>query len=461
MSNVPEVKNNGQLVKRTHDAAKLLRELEAKFRLSSDPHERAMLADWIVPEYINYGDVERAAGILEQLQDVDDRGLTSRIAVLRAEVLALQGEDPEPAIRFALSFADDVEPETAAILKHRAGLAYFYARQPKAAEEHSLQALWHADVHGMRRLASRAASVLYAVHYMLTGDMQSAMYYAEVATVEAAAAGDAMFRRQFLIAQFDLAVSFAAWDRARSLLAMLRRDRWYDTYSASISARVGTVILQGHSGDFIAMKGAADTLLESAESSADTSLALALRALALAGSGVDDEAGKAARRALSISREQTVSELGAQTVRRRLAAVLAAYVCVLIGDIHRGSRALETRAKWSGDIGALARALLGSLRSDTIDIEDPTLQTVRGLTELASSIRRVRVNRIERVPERVRTLTHTELTLLRATATGKTNGEIAKERGVTRNAVERRLMSAYEKLGVKNRTEAIAKLAEN
>jgi DNA-binding CsgD family transcriptional regulator len=208
------------------------------------------------------------------------------------------------------------------------------------------------------------------------------------------------------------------------------------------------------------MKGAADSLLESSEGSAGTALALALQALALAASGVDDEAGKSARRALSISREHGASELASHVIWRRLAAVLAAYVCVLIGDVHRGSRALETRAKWPAGIGALARALLASLRSDAIDIEDPNLQNVRGLTELANSVRKIRLNRVERIPERVRTLTHTELTLLRATATGKTNGEIAKERGVTRNAVERRLMSAYEKLGVKNRTEAIAKLAE-
>jgi len=70
------------------------------------------------------------------------------------------------------------------------------------------------------------------------------------------------------------------------------------------------------------------------------------------------------------------------------------------------------------------------------------------------------VSRLERIPPRIRTLTQTELTLLRATAGGKTNAEIARERGVTRNAVERRLMSAYEKLGVKSRTEAIARLAK-
>ena len=56
-------------------------------------------------------------------------------------------------------------------------------------------------------------------------------------------------------------------------------------------------------------------------------------------------------------------------------------------------------------------------------------------------------------------LTQTEVDVLRAVAQGKSNSAIALERGVTRNAVERRLMSAYEKLDVKTRGEAIAKIS--
>jgi DNA-binding NarL/FixJ family response regulator len=49
--------------------------------------------------------------------------------------------------------------------------------------------------------------------------------------------------------------------------------------------------------------------------------------------------------------------------------------------------------------------------------------------------------------------------VLRGVAEGKTNSAIAGERGVSRNAVERRLMSAYAKLEVKTRGEAIAKVS--
>ena len=450
-----------RLPRRAQDPSRLLRELETRFRSSTDPHDRAMLADAIVPEYVSHADAARAADILDALQAVDgDLDLSARIASLRAIVEAMHGNDPDPQLRVALAREPGLSPVTAGVVQHRAGLAYFYARRPHFAEEHALQALWFADAEGERRLAARAASVLYAVHYHLTGDMKAARYYAEVASVEATAAGETVICRLFQIAQLDLAVCFGEWDRARSLLELLRRNKWYDTYSGGQAAQVGMIMLLGYSGDFAAMKGAVDSFFESVRSKPDHALAYALSGLALAGSGIDDEAGKMALRALSFSREHGVSEQANESIRRRLASVIGAFVCILVGDVHRGTRALETRTKLPGSIGAFARALFASLRGDDVDVADATLQNVRGLFELLAMIKRVRLDRVERIPERARALTHTELTVLRETATGKTNGQIAKERGVTRNAVERRLMSAYEKLGVRNRTEAIAKLAE-
>jgi DNA-binding CsgD family transcriptional regulator len=448
-----------RLPRKVQDPSRLLRELEARFRSSTDPHERAVLADAIVPEYVSIGDAARAAEVIDSIPDVDDPDLAARLTALRAIVEAMHGNDPEKILVDVVS-KKSLASATSAVVQHRAGLAYFYARRPHAAENHALQALWFADADGQRRLAARAASVLYAVHYHLTGDMKAARYYAEVAAVEATAAGEAVIRRLFLIAQLDLAVCFGEWDRARSLLELLRRDKWYDTYSGGQAAQVGLIMILGHSGDFATMKGAVDSFLEAARSKADYSLAYALSALALAGSGIDDEAARLARRAISMSREGGVPENAGDSIRRRLASVIGAFVCILVGDVHRGTRALEARTKLPGGSGALARALFASIRGHQVEMADPMLQNVRGLVELLTGVKRVRLDRVQRIPERARALTHTELTLLRATATGKTNGEIAKERGVTRNAVERRLMSAYEKLGVRNRTEAIAKLAE-
>src|SRR5579872_1678909 len=88
-----------KLPRKAQDPTRLLRELETRFHASTDPVERAQIADKIVPEYTSYGDADRAADVLDGLEEVNDPDLASRIASLRAEVLAMQGRDFEPAIR--------------------------------------------------------------------------------------------------------------------------------------------------------------------------------------------------------------------------------------------------------------------------------------------------------------------------------------------------------------------------
>jgi len=54
------------------------------------------------------------------------------------------------------------------------------------------------------------------------------------------------------------------------------------------------------------------------------------------------------------------------------------------------------------------------------------------------------------------TLTHREMEVLAAAATGQTTKEIAVAQGVTVNTVKFHLRNVYEKLGVSNRSQAIA-----
>jgi DNA-binding CsgD family transcriptional regulator len=57
-------------------------------------------------------------------------------------------------------------------------------------------------------------------------------------------------------------------------------------------------------------------------------------------------------------------------------------------------------------------------------------------------------------------LTPGEVEVLRETATGKTNAEIALATGLSRNTVKTYLQIAFRKLEVRNRIEAIAKAEE-
>ena len=54
------------------------------------------------------------------------------------------------------------------------------------------------------------------------------------------------------------------------------------------------------------------------------------------------------------------------------------------------------------------------------------------------------------------TLTHREMEVLAAAATGQSTKEIAAAQGVSPNTVKFHLRNVYEKLGVSNRSQAIA-----
>ena len=118
---------------------------------------------------------------------------------------------------------------------------------------------------------------------------------------------------------------------------------------------------------------------------------------------------------------------------------------MLVGDVYHGSRALKVRSKWTGSIGTLARAFVAQLRGSAIDVADPNLQTVRGYAVVAHTAGVSRQRRAVMIPEVLRVLTHTEVVLLKEAADGKTNGEIARERGVPergRAAPDERLREA-------------------
>jgi DNA-binding NarL/FixJ family response regulator len=119
-------------------------------------------------------------------------------------------------------------------------------------------------------------------------------------------------------------------------------------------------------------------------------------------------------------------------------------------------RALGVRSKWPGSTGTLAAALESEARGSAFDTQNPSIAQVRGYLIVAQRARLGNLALEAAVPF---SLTQTEVDVLRAVAQGKSNAAIALERGVTRNAVERRLMSAYEKLDVKTRGEAIAKIS--
>ena len=447
------------LPQRRLDGAELLRDLERRFRSAKDPLEKAQLADRLVPELVSNLQGEKAAQILSSVEDfATDPDSRACLIALRAVVKAMNGESPAPDLAAAMRLLPRLSGPKAALVRHRAGVASFHARDAHGTEEHALAALALCERYGMRGTGARTATTLYALHYHMTGDLQTALYYARLATSLADIAGQTAIRRAYLVAQYDLASVFADWDNARSLRELIRRDRGSDAYGTAVPIRIADALLHGHGGDFAAMRGRLETIRDATDDTIDIAFVQALQALAMAGLGLKSEARDLARRALGLSTVQRArEEMLHMTTRRRLASVLAAWVSVIVGDNYHGMRALGVRSKWPGSIGALASAFEGEARGLATDGTNPSIAPVRGYLQVALRARLGLLSLESTVPFQ---LTATELDVLRAVAQGKSNAAIALERGVTRNAVERRLMSAYEKLDVRTRVEAIAKISK-
>ncbi len=204
----------------------------------------------IVPEYVSHGDAAKA----RRNHRLASWTSTSRTSS-RASQLCVRSSKPCTAtipigpLRTRVSTCRRWRRRRSRVVHHRAGMAYLSARRSNEAQKHALQGFWLADSDGERRLAARAASVLYAVNYHLTGDMHSARYYAELAAVEATAAGEKAIRRLFLCVQLDFAVSFGEWDRAGSLVDLLRREKLVRRlFRSAQTAQVAIVVLAGTFG---------------------------------------------------------------------------------------------------------------------------------------------------------------------------------------------------------------------
>lgn len=447
------------LPQRRLSGLELLRDLERRFRASRDAVERAQIADRLVPELINNNGGLKALAVLAgvDVRAVGDIDARARFLALRAVVAASNGASPAQDIAAAMTLLPRLSGPAAAVVRHRAGVASANARNALEAEEHSLAALALCERYGMPWLAARTAGTLYAVYYHVTADLRTARYYAELTTSYAAAAGDESLRRAFLVAQYDLAWVFAEWDRAQSLRDLLRREPSDGAFAATLPLRVADSMMLGRSGDFAAMRGRLESLLPIAVNPLDRAFITALHSLALAGLGLKSEARAAARQALGASSLRGQDEFVHLRTRRRLTGVLAAWVSVIVGDAYHGLRALAVRAREPGPTGALATLLEAEARGLSSNVDNASLAPVLGYLVVAQRARHSIVSLDAAKPYK---LTVTELDVLRGVALGKSNAAIALERGVTRNAVERRLMSAYEKLGVNTRGEAVAKIAK-
>ncbi len=291
------------LATRTHDRMQRVRELERKLRLASDPHERAIIADALAPEYATQGDSIAAARVLSEIETPeDDLPLRARILSMRGLIAAMQGESSK-LLDEALSLLDHVDDHARAQVTQRAGVRSYYEGQAGPATDYSLQSITYSEEVGWFWMAARAASTLYATSYDLIGDFQQAMFWLERATSFANQANDGAFHAMALWSQYDLAALLGDRSRHESLQQLLRKRAERPHYSETMLGVAADALGHAWQESFQAMLGTVDSALTRPDLfPADVVLARALRALALAGSGDLLAARVESRRAIGLSR---------------------------------------------------------------------------------------------------------------------------------------------------------------
>ena len=165
--------------------------------------------------------------------------------------------------------------------------------------------------------------------------------------------------------------------------------------------------------------------------------------------GLDDlgEARRFARRAISETRRDTVRfEHPTEGWIRADARVVAAAVCTIMGDNERARRAMSGEFK----VHISFVNLFSSAEPDF----DSIPKRSRGFAALLAAVQHV-------YQQRHRTsFTPAEQLVISALSEGATNVEIAASLGKSAATVKMQLQSAYRKLGVHNRSQAMRRIRE-
>jgi DNA-binding CsgD family transcriptional regulator len=155
-----------------------------------------------------------------------------------------------------------------------------------------------------------------------------------------------------------------------------------------------------------------------------------------------DLARRTARRTISQTTERSGKEPLFDTRRRRIARILASGVCIVLGDVVRGRRALSR----SIDPEQLFAAIIDGSGMD----EERTPPMMRGYARFFNA-----ACRTANVVRPSHGLTEAELEILKALPAGMTLATIASSLGKSKKTVERQVGNIYAKLHVANRAQAI------
>jgi DNA-binding CsgD family transcriptional regulator len=411
----------------------------------SEGRLREYLLELLVPLLISTQQMDEAEEALNAAEG-NAPELAPAFAAARAIVAARKGDDTSSAwyARQALETGRAVDnPMIVGRVLSRTAIAAFYREDFGEAQDRALEAArWYERLESYRDAAA-AYTILYVIAHDWIGDQDVARFYARRVTMTAHLAEDNTLENWGVLAQLDIAAEAGDARRVASLRGRLSANPLNEQYSRERFAYIiSDVLSQGWSGRFDAVRIAV-TSLRQAEglSLPERALCDALLAVAALSTWHTDLARRLARRTISETSERSKEPLF-DARRRRVARILAAAVCIVMGDSVRGRRALSR----SVDPDQLFASIIDSNGID----EGRTPALMVGYAKL--------LNEACRMANRVRPshgLTDAELEILKALPAGLTLATIASSLGKSRKTVERHVGNIYAKLHVANRTQAV------
>ncbi|MGB8265090.1 MAG: helix-turn-helix transcriptional regulator, partial [Candidatus Velthaea sp.] len=325
----------------------------------------------------------------------------------------------------------------------RMSFAAFYRQEFGESQDRGLEAARLFEELQSFRSAAAAYSVLYNIAFNYNGDVSMARFYAERVSVNGKLGGDDSAHTYGLVSQLHIAAESGERRRLGSIRARLLATQRHEQFRERFVFVLSEVLMAGWAGRFDSAAAAVRVLREEeSRFRGDRALCDGLLAVAAAADWQLDEARTLLRRAISGSTQQVGHEAQYEARARMIARYLASAACYIIGDASRGVRALSRTFDPNGRFGASL-----SLEGVNVDLL-PTAMRGYGLFIAAAfeSARRLRPTH---------RLTQTELDILRVLPVGDTVARIALDRGTSKRTVERQVDNIYEKLGARNRTDAI------
>jgi DNA-binding CsgD family transcriptional regulator len=412
----------------------------------SEGRVRQYLLDLLIPLLVNTDQIDSAGEALEA-SDAGVAELAPAFAALRAIVAARRGDDTASVwhANEGLETGRAVDnPMIVGRVLHRTALAAFYREDFDEAQDRALEAARWYERFESHRNAATAYSILYVIAHDWNGDPDVTRYYARRMTMSAHLAADVSLENWGLLAQLEIAAEAADTRRLTSLRSrLLARPLNEQYYRERFSYAISEILSQGWAGRFESARTGLTALRNGEKLSlSERALCDVLLSIVALSTWHTDLARQIVRRTISQTAERSGKEALFEARRRRIARVLAAAVCIVLGDTVRGRRALSR----SADPEQRFAAIISAAGLD----EERTPTLMRGYARF--------LNEACRAADLARPrhgLTEAELEILKALPAGMTLGSIASSLGKSRKTVERQVGSIYAKLHVGNRAQAI------